>query len=114
MGDNYGSMAYDYVVAEEEAISAIRTPPNCEVAPVVPEIPVPTSPLESYEGQDWNQDFQAQLTSVLEAEHSSELSLERSVQLRQLCSRFAETASEVAVKIIEELHMPLNRPDPSA
>lgn len=51
MGDNYGSMAYDYVVAEEEAISAIRTPPNCEVAPVVPEIPVPTSPLESYEGQ---------------------------------------------------------------
>lgn len=29
--------------------------------------------------------------------------------MRQLCSRFAETASQVAITIIEELHLPLNR-----
>lgn len=40
---------------------------------------------------------------------SSELGVEKSVQLRQLCSRFADTASSVAVKIIEELHLPMNR-----
>lgn len=51
MGDSYGSTAYDYVVSEEEAISAVRTPPNCEVVPVAAEIPTPPSPLESYEGQ---------------------------------------------------------------
>jgi len=35
--------------------------------------------------------------------------VEKSVKLRQLCSRFAETASSVAVQIISELHQPLNR-----
>lgn len=37
------------------------------------------------------------------------MSVEKTVQLRQLCSRFADTASSIAVRIIEELHLPLSR-----